>query len=108
MLILLHRLAASTSSGVVDFVTQPSTLTGSATSSQSPLRDLSPPLQVPIHGSLILVLLSIWLLTPPIFLLCVLLAISLFILPIYPFLLLDRALFVLTLFMFLLFLLFPT
>jgi hypothetical protein len=35
ILMLLHRLAASTSSGVVDSVTQPSALLGSATASQS-------------------------------------------------------------------------
>jgi hypothetical protein len=35
LLILLHRLVAFTSSGVVGSVTQPSTLTGSATASPS-------------------------------------------------------------------------
>jgi hypothetical protein len=40
ILMLLHRLAASTSSGVVGSMTQPSTLTGLATASQS--SDLGP------------------------------------------------------------------
>jgi hypothetical protein len=69
------------------------------------LRDHLPLLlQAHVHRILILVLLSIWLLISLIFLLCVL-AISLLILPMDPlFLLQDKAIFVLILFMFLTFL----
>jgi hypothetical protein len=88
---LLRRLAASTSSRVVGSVTQPSALTGSATASQSSA--LGPHSAVLILGIKIL---------------CVLLiAITLFIpTMVPPFLLLDRARFVLTLFMSLMFHLF--
>jgi hypothetical protein len=55
LLMILCRLAASTSSGVVGSVTPPSALTGSATTSQSSTLDhLSPLLQVLILGILIL------------------------------------------------------
>jgi hypothetical protein len=57
ILMLLHCRAASTSSGVVGSVTQPFTLTGSATSSQSSaLGPPSAPSQVLLFVILILVL----------------------------------------------------
>jgi hypothetical protein len=106
---LLHRLAASTSSRVVGSVTHPSALIGSATASES--FALGPPSGPSLgtdpwyqdsNASFYMTPHSAHLLH------CVLLiAIALFIPPMVPlFLLLDRTHFVLTLFMSLMFLLF--
>jgi hypothetical protein len=103
---LLRCLAASMSAGVVDSVTQSSTLTGSATASQS--STLGPPSSSSL-GTYPWYLDSdaSFHMTPHSALLYDLTATALFIPPMDPlFLLLDRALFLSTLFMSLMFLLF--
>jgi hypothetical protein len=107
---LPHCLVVCTSSGVAGSVTRPSAPTGSATASQSSA--LGPPsAHSPATDPWYLYSDASFHMTPhpTHILLCVLLiVIALFIPPMVPlFLLLDRACFVLTLFVSLLFLLFP-